>query len=212
MIELVIKIIVSYLLGSISGSLLLGRLRNVDIRSQGSGNAGGTNALRTQGLWFALGVIIIDIGKGALAASVVANWSMGGDPQSALPLIWQSVSCGMAAIIGHIWPVFYGFRGGKGAGTLVGVLAVLAPMAMLWMIVVWLVILVITGYVGLATIMAGIAVPFILLLLGNPSTALLAFAVATALLMVWTHRSNIQRLAQGNENRFERIRIKNWLR
>ncbi len=212
MIELIIKVAVSYLLGSISGSLLLGKFRDVDIRSQGSGNAGGTNALRTQGVWFALGVIVIDIGKGALAAGLVSNWDMFNSSANSLQLPWLAVSCGLAAVAGHIWPIFFSFRGGKGAGTVVGVLAVLAPLLMAGMIFIWLLVMIITGYVGLATIIAAAAVPLIMVLFGDSTVALLSFTVLIAALMLWTHRSNIQRLLQGTENRFERVRIKNWLR
>src|SRR4249919_393222 len=95
---------VAYLLGSLSGSLLLGRLRGVDIRTQGSGNAGGTNALRTQGWRFALGTVLVDVGKGALAAWLARRF---GHDHWTLAVV-------LAAIAGHVWPVFHGFRGGKG--------------------------------------------------------------------------------------------------
>ncbi|MEO0998981.1 MAG: glycerol-3-phosphate acyltransferase, partial [Pseudomonadota bacterium] len=105
---LALKILLAYLAGSVSGSLVMGRLHGgVDIRTAGSGNAGGTNALRTQGAKFALGVIAIDIGKGALAGSIIAN-AFGADPLAAL-------ACVAAAVIGHVYPVWHGFRGGKGA-------------------------------------------------------------------------------------------------
>ncbi len=210
MLELISKIVLAYLLGSISGSLLLGRFRGVDIRTQGSGNAGGTNALRTQGFWFALAVVIVDIGKGVLAVAVIAPlpWfaTTGWSPE------WLMISCGLAAIAGHIWPVYFSFRGGKGAGTVVGVLAVLAPWVMLGMLLTWLLVLVLTGYVGLATMLAAAAIPLLMLMLGLHLPALLIFGGLVALLMVWTHRGNIQRLQQGTENRFDRIRIHNWRR
>src|SRR5687768_1118739 len=102
-------LVAAYLLGSISGSLLLGRLRGVDIRTQGSGNAGGTNALRTQGWRFALGVVLIDVGKGALAAAL-AGFVVPGASHSG----W-TLAAVFAAVAGHVWPLFHGFRGGKGA-------------------------------------------------------------------------------------------------
>lgn len=210
MILVAVKILASYLLGSLSGSLLLGRLRGVDIRTQGSGNAGGTNALRTQGFWFALGVIVIDIGKGAVAAGLVAVWQHSGASVVTLP--WMMAACGLAAVLGHIWPAYFSFRGGKGAGTVVGVLAVIAPLVMAGMIGVWLAVLVLSGYVGLATILAGLMIAPLALLLGNAPPALLAFGVVTGVLMVITHRSNIQRLLHGAENRFERVRVVNWWR
>ena len=113
------------LLGSISGSLLLGRWRGLDIRRHGSGNAGGTNALRVGGWRFALGVVVIDVGKGALA-TLLGAWSLDS---WAVPLDqnWQMASCAFAAVLGHCWPVFFGFRGGKGAGTAIGCILVLSP-------------------------------------------------------------------------------------
>ncbi len=209
MLAVIIKIAVSYLLGSVSGSLLLGRFRGVDIRQQGSGNAGGTNALRTQGKLFALAVIIIDIGKGALAAGLVA---LAFAAQSEISVSMLMAVCGLAAVAGHIWPVFFGFRGGKGAGTVVGVLAVMAPVVMVCMIGIWLVVLVLSGYVGLATMLAGISIPVFMVLFGLTDSGFLLFGVTVALLMLWTHRSNIQRLLQGAENRFERVRINRWWR
>ena len=191
-------IVLSYLLGSASGSLLLGRLRGVDIRTLGSGNAGGTNAFRTQGLKFALGVAAIDVGKGALAA-YLALAMLPADPDAALLAVF-------AAVFGHIWPVFHGFRGGKGAATLVGGLLLVWPQALLVVLGVWLLCLLFTGYVGLSTVLA--------------STSLLAsawffeasagqwlFAAASALLLTFSHRSNLLRLRQGTESRFEKARI-----
>lgn len=209
MLEIIVKVVLSYLLGSLSGSLLIGRLRGVDIRKQGSGNAGGTNALRTQGKLFALAVIIIDIGKGVLAAGVIAHLFAGGSSWSpAMLMAW----CGLAAVAGHIWPVFFGFRGGKGAGTVVGVLAVMSPLVMVCMIGMWLVVLVLTGYVGLATMLAGLSIPLFMSSFGLAASGYLLFGITVALLMLWTHRSNVQRLINGVENRFERVRINRWWR
>ena len=113
-LEQVIKIIISYLIGSISGSMLVGKLNGVDIRTMGSGNAGGTNAFRTQGALFALSVIIIDIAKG-----YIATFYISGDFGQGAPL---GIFCGVASVLGHVYPIYYNFKGGKGAGTLVGVL------------------------------------------------------------------------------------------
>lgn len=206
MASLLANAVLAYLIGSISGSLLLGRLRQVDIREFGSGNAGGTNALRAQGFGFALGVVIIDVGKGALAASL-PNWlEWDGAPLPSAPLV-----CAMAAIIGHCYPVWHGFRGGKGAATAVGGLLVLQPLALVPMLSVWVVCLVITGWVGLSTMLAGITlVPATLWLQG--SRAELAFGVAVALFLVFTHRKNIRAMLDGSEYRFERVRLSRWLR
>jgi glycerol-3-phosphate acyltransferase PlsY len=187
----------AYLLGSISGSLWLGKLRGVDIRTQGSGNAGGTNAFRTQGWAFALGTVLIDIGKGAAAVALM-RWA-GGD------VLLQMLGA-LLAVAGHVWPVFHGFRGGKGAATLVGGLALLWPLALAPLLGLWLLVLLSTGYVGLATVLAGVALPLWALLEGRDG-AWLGFAVAVAILLAWTHRANLQRLRAGNEHRFEKARV-----
>lgn len=197
MITALVLILAAYLLGSLSGSLLLGRLRGVDIRTQGSGNAGGTNALRTQGWRFALGTVAIDIGKGALAAWLARRFA--GDAGVAYLAV-------LAAVAGHVWPVFHGFRGGKGAGTLVGGLLVLWPPAILPLLTVWLLCLTITGYVGLATILAAAALPAFAFAIGADGTRL-AFALAVAAFIAFTHRANLARLRAGNEHRFERARV-----
>lgn len=190
----------AYLLGSLSGSLLLGKLRGVDIRQLGSGNAGGTNALRTQGVWFALGTVLVDIGKGALAAWLAWRWL----PASAHP--GAAYVCALAAVAGHIWPLFHGFRGGKGAATLFGTLIVLWPAALPVLLVVWLLSLSLSGYVGLSTVLAGFSLLALALLIpGQPLR--LAFSACAALLLLFTHRANLARLRAGTESRFERVRV-----
>lgn len=192
-----------YLLGSISGSLLLGRFRGIDIRKQGSGNAGGTNAFRTQGLKFALGVVLIDVGKGALAAYLALRFS-SSTFLDVLPYVAVAT-----AVIGHVWPVFHGFRGGKGAATLVGGVLLLWPMAVLVMLVVWLICLTLTGYVGLSTVVAGFSL-LAFALLDSAPMEVQVFAALIAFLMLFTHRANMQRLWQKNEYRFDKAMI--WRR
>ena len=143
------EILLAYLIGSVSGSLLLGRLRGVDIRQHGSGNAGGTNALRTLGLKFAAGVMLIDVSKGALATWI----GLQGEPDAAMALR-MALGCGFAAVLGHVWPVFHGFRGGKGVATMIGLLLVLWPALLLPLIAVFALVLTTTGYVGLGSILA----------------------------------------------------------
>jgi glycerol-3-phosphate acyltransferase PlsY len=188
----------AYLLGSLSGSLLLGRLRGVDIRTQGSGNAGGTNALRTQGWRFALGVVVIDVGKGALAAGLASRIAHLAPP-------WVFAAVG-AAIAGHVWPLFHGFRGGKGAATLVGGLAVAWPLALVPVLATWLASLVVTGYVGLSTILAALVLAAYSAL-PPVDAARFAFGLVVAALIVYTHRENLRRLRAGTESRFERVRL-----
>jgi glycerol-3-phosphate acyltransferase PlsY len=210
MTDLLIKALLSYLLGSVSGSMVVGAFRHVDIRQSGSGNAGGTNAFRTQGFRFALGVVIIDIGKGALAAGLVPllNLGLGADEAARASL---QLACGFAAVVGHCYPVWYGFRGGKGAATAVGALLVIAPLAIPSMLLTWLLALGITGWVGLGTMLAALSLIPALLLLGADARTVV-FGVLLALFIVFTHRSNIRNMLNGTEYRFERARIANWFR
>lgn len=188
----------AYLLGSVSGSLWLGRLRGVDIRTLGSGNAGGTNALRTQGALFALGVVLIDVGKGLLAAWLARHFLPGHEA--------TAMACVFAAVIGHIWPVWHGFRGGKGAATLVGGLILVWPQALILLFAVWILCLLVTGYVGLSTVLAALSLP-VSAALQNATVAPCVFAGASAVLLTYSHRSNLQRLRAGTENRFEKARL-----
>jgi glycerol-3-phosphate acyltransferase PlsY len=210
MIELLVKVLLAYMLGSVSGSMVVGAVRHVDIRESGSGNAGGTNAFRTQGAWFALAVVAIDIGKGFLAAWLIPNLEMAalGEPVSSQ---FQILACGFAAVVGHCYPVWYGFRGGKGAATAVGALILIEPMALLPLIVTWLVALVLTGWVGLPTMLAAVClIPAFFWL--DASTEKLWFAVLLAAFIIFTHRSNIVNMLNGSEYKFQRIRIVNWFR
>lgn len=206
-----LMLIGGYLIGSISGSLILGRLKQVDIRALGSGNAGGTNAFRTQGWRFALAVVVIDIGKGAIAAGVLP-WLVSASIADQHATITLGTVAGFTAILGHVWPVYFGFKGGKGAGTAVGAVAVLAPSCIGPMFAIWLVTLLATGYVGLATMLAGlILIPAMIGFGPDPTPmSLIVFAVAIAVLIILTHRSNIVRLIQGNENRFNTQKL--WRR
>ncbi len=208
MLDVIVIALGGYLLGSISGSLVLGRFRNVDIRSMGSGNAGGTNALRTLGWKFALLVVLIDVGKGAVAAGVLpflGPW-LSASPASTLTL---GALAGFAAVLGHIWPLYFRLRGGKGAGTAVGVIVVMAPWCILPLLLVWIFTFIGTGYVGLATVLAGLSlVPSMWLLGPEPLPLSLGLlAVGLAVLLVFTHRGNLVRLKSGTENRFEKARL-----
>ncbi|MGB3047939.1 glycerol-3-phosphate 1-O-acyltransferase PlsY [Dokdonella sp.] len=201
---LLAKLVVAYLLGSLSGSLLLGRLRGIDIRQSGSGNAGGTNALRVVGWRFALAVVVIDVGKGALAA-LLGLAPIGGTAATSFDAVTVAAACSFAAVIGHCWPVYFGFRGGKGAGTAVGAILVMAPMLAGMMVVLWLLVVASTRFVGLATVLAALGFPVFVLLaeyFGHPQAdAMLVFSIAVALLIVCTHRGNLLRLWLGQEPR-----------
>ena len=200
MVTALALLLLSYLIGSLSGSLLLGRLRGVDIRAGGSGSTGGTNAFRTQGAWFAAGTVAFDIGKGVLAAWLARRFLPAG-----LPPAWI-YGCAFAAAVGHVWPVFHGFRGGKGAATLLGGLALLWPQVILPALLVWILSLAWSGYVGFSTMMAGMAILISAITWGVEATRL-AYAAAVAGFLVFTHRANLARLRRGTEPRFERVRV-----
>jgi len=208
MLELGLKFTLAYFLGGLMGALVLGQLKGgIDIRTMGSGNAGGTNALRTQGSLFAAGVMLVDIGKGILAVAVIPGLALPlamGDPELDRDLLRHAVALG--AILGHVFPVWYGFRGGKGGATAAGLLCYLAPALAGPIIGLWIAIVFFTGYVGVATMSATIAAAVWLGIFGLPERiALFVFACLVALLTLYTHRGNIQRMWQGNESRFGRF-------
>ena len=202
---LLLRIFVAYLLGSLIGSLVVGRIYGgVDIRTQGSGNAGSTNALRTQGRVFALWVILIDIGKGVLATGVVPY--VFASP-GVLSLEWTAVLCGAAAILGHVFPIFFRFHGGKGFATFLGVLVMLSWQALIVAVIVWCLVLVLSGYVSLSTLLAAWSVPLSAVIMAGTQSPLFWFGLVMALFIVYTHRNNIRRLAGRKENRFTRVML-----
>ena len=209
MLELGIKVLISYLLGSLNGSLILGKFKGVDIRASGSGNAGGTNALRTQGVVFAFFVMVIDVGKGWLPVALLPSMALPGVPiDPEVSRTWLSLACGGAAIAGHCYPVWFNFAGGKGAATTLGVLIAFAPALLLPAGITFVTVLVLTGYVGLSTISAAVAMPLWIAATDfADSLPLFVFLIALALFIVYTHRSNIQRLRDGTEIRSERVML-----
>lgn len=196
-------LLAAYLLGSVSGSLVLGRARGVDIREQGSGNAGGTNALRTQGWKFALGAALVDVGKGVLATWIALRWAPVG---VSLSVTAHGYLAAGAAMVGHVWPLWHGFRGGKGAATLIGGLLVLWPSSLLLILLAWGGMLVSTGFVGLSTVIAVGSLP-VLARLTDADVERMWFSIAAALFIAFTHRNNLQRLRDGTESRFARARL-----
>jgi glycerol-3-phosphate acyltransferase PlsY len=208
--EFPVKVLLAYLLGSIVGSLVVGFVKGgVDIRKSGSGNAGATNALRTQGASFAVWVIIIDVAKGWFAAAVLPALALPGiTPASDDLWLWLPAACAFAAILGHVFPVWHGFRGGKGVATLVGAYAGLMPVLLLPLFATWLVMVMVSGYVGLASIIAALALPvYLLIRFGPVLTSELAFSLACAMLVLYTHRGNVRRMREGAEPRARKL----WL-
>ncbi len=210
MLELGVKFLISYFIGSLMGAMIVGKLRGgVDIREMGSGNAGGTNALRTQGALFALGVVIIDIGKGVIGAGLVPGLEIpfvAADP--IISRTWLTLCCATAVVLGHVWPIYHNFKGGKGAGTYIGTLIFLGPQLIIGVVFVWAWVLVMTGFVGLATMTAASALPIYLGIWFLPDgQPLFIYSVVMAAFIIFWHRSNIQRMRNGTEHRNTAVMI-----
>ncbi|NCF52737.1 glycerol-3-phosphate 1-O-acyltransferase PlsY [Gammaproteobacteria bacterium] len=210
MLELGVKFLISYFIGSVMGAMVVGKLRGgVDIRTMGSGNAGGTNALRTQGLVFAIAVVVIDIGKGIIGAGLVPELELpfvARDPE--ISRTWLALCCSTAAIFGHVWPIYHRFRGGKGAATFIGTLLVVAPTLILPLLFVWSIVLILSGFVGLATMSAAVSLPLWIALTRLPADQpLFIYCAVIAGFIIYWHRSNLQRMRAGIENRNNRVML-----
>jgi glycerol-3-phosphate acyltransferase PlsY len=204
MLELGVKFLISYFIGSLMGAMIVGKLRGgVDIRTMGSGNAGGTNALRTQGVVFALGVVFVDVGKGVIGAGVVPGLDLPfvlQDPE--ISRTWLTLICATGAVVGHVWPIYHGFKGGKGAATLIGTLIILAPKLIIGVLLVWGWMLVMTGFVGLATMTATTMLPIWVGFTRLPEDQpLFIYLTMMAMFVIYWHRSNIRRMREGTEHR-----------
>jgi glycerol-3-phosphate acyltransferase PlsY len=189
-------VVAGYLLGSLSFALLLVRWRTgTDIRKEGSGNAGATNVLRAHGKALGLAVALLDVAKGSAAVLLVRL--VTADPRYA-------AAAGFAAILGHVFPLYSGFRGGKGVATAVGVFLVLAPLGTLACLAVFLAIVASTRYVSLGSVVSMALLPPAAALLSHASRAVVVAAAATAILIVFKHIENLKRLARGEERKFGR--------
>ena len=210
-IQLIFLFLLSYITGSFPTSIIMGKLvKGIDIREHGSGNAGGTNVFRVLGWKPALVVVIIDIFKGWLPTAIYATTLFQNQPINDVGVI--QILCGFAAVLGHTYTIFAGFHGGKGIGTLAGMLLALFPIALPLCILVFITTLILTGYVSLSSIFATVALPIILLILPifgiqHNQLSLLIFALLVPFFTIFTHRSNIVRLREGTENRFEKAMI-----
>lgn len=201
-----LMIAASYVLGSLPTSALAGRLRGVDLRKEGSGNLGFTNALRVLGWKCAAPVLAIDVAKGAVPVLFLAPAMAPGSP---LGPEWAALAAGLAAIAGHVWSVFTGFKGGKGIATTCGVFAALAPLATLVSVAVWLILVLSTRYVSVGSVVAAVVLPVTIALEASlrgteRQAPLIIVAAVVAVLVVLKHRGNLKRLAAGTENRFGR--------
>jgi glycerol-3-phosphate acyltransferase PlsY len=202
MLSLLLILVLSYLAGSIPTAIIASRLvMKDDIRNHGSRNAGATNVYRVMGWKPALVVVLVDIGKGVLAALLVSKLRV--DPLAWHPILVQ-IAAGTAAILGHVWTVFAGFRGGKGVGTAAGVFLSIAPVPVLAALAVWLILLFSTRIMSVASLAAALTLGIALTaqkVLFRPDIPgfLVAGTWAVVVLIVFTHRSNIRRLARGEE-------------
>ena len=184
------SLLLGYLLGSIPSGWLAGRwLKDIDLRELGSGSTGATNVLRQVGKGPALVVFLIDVGKGAAAVLLARALGLGD---------WIQVLAGLTALAGHIWPVWLGFKGGKAVATGLGMFLGLAWPVGLASFGVFLAVFSLSRYVSLASVLAAISLP-LLMAAGSGSTANLVVALVAMLLVLWRHRSNIQRLINGTE-------------
>ncbi|MDW8478885.1 MAG: glycerol-3-phosphate 1-O-acyltransferase PlsY [Xanthomonadales bacterium] len=199
MIEPLLAAALGYLLGSVSGAVLLGRLHGLDPRQHGSGNAGGTNVLRLLGPQVAAAVVAIDLGKGLLAAALGGQlWPEPAGAGAAL--------AGFAAVVGHCYPLWHGFRGGKGVATTAGASLIVLPWQVPPLALVWLLTLLASGIASLASILAALALALLALWPFGELPARL-FAVAAGAWVLLMHQANIERLRQGREPRLERLRL-----
>jgi len=201
LIWIVLAFVVAYLIGSVPGGLVLGRMAGIDLRAHGSGNAGATNAVRAKGMGFGAAVFVFDAAKGILAVAILPYLV-------AKPFPGLAEGCAGAAILGHVAPVWFRFKGGKGFATALGTILILSPLALAVVVGIWIVVLTLTGYVSAATLCGAVAFPVYVAFAGHGRwTPLLLFAIALAVFLVFTHRANLMRLMWGNENRFHKV----WL-
>jgi len=205
----VLALALAYLLGSIPSAVWIGKkFHNIDVRQHGSGNAGTSNTIRVLGWKTGIPVLIIDLGKGWLAAMLPVFFNLA-EPGSAMITNLQ-ILAGVTSIAGHIFPVLAGFRGGKGVATVFGVLLALQPLLTISCFGVFLVILLITGIVSVASMSAGITFPILLFLVfGTPSIVFKIFSIVVAIALLITHRKNIGRLMRGEEAKLIKLGKKN---
>ncbi len=208
MTTILLVLVLSYLLGSIPTSIVVGRVAaGLDIREHGSGNAGATNVYRILGLGPAILTGFVDVAKGSLAVLVISGIHAGTPPQLSADVL--KIVAGGAAVAGHIWTVFAGFRGGKGMATAIGALLFIAPAALGAALVVWLILLFTVRIMSIASLSAAIILPLATWVWetnpdGSTSTELLWFSIVLSLLIFFTHRANIGRILRGEEKRLGR--------
>ncbi len=190
MIKVLISAVIAYFLGNISPAMLISRSKGEDIRTKGSGNAGTTNVLRNYGKKAALLTLAIDMFKGILAVWI--GRLIGGESAA-----FMSAVCVM---VGHVWPVFYGFKGGKGVATSLGVLLAVNWKVALIVLVFALAIMAVSRMVSLGSVSAAVLLPVLCLFMFRPFAP---YALVMAVLVIFKHRTNIQRIVKGTENKLD---------
>ncbi|MFA7421470.1 MAG: glycerol-3-phosphate 1-O-acyltransferase PlsY [Melioribacteraceae bacterium] len=213
MLNLFFVIILSYLVGSIPNSILISKLvRGIDIRNYGSGNAGGSNVFRVLGWKWGILTILLDALKGAIAVILVARFYLDRFPfNNVTPFddfTLVQIICGVTAVIGHVWTLFAGFKGGKGIATGLGVLIMIVTVDMALALGVFFLVVGFSRYISLGSLAAAVSVPLIMIIRENIFNVdirgyhtILPFAILLALFVIYTHRSNIERLLQGSESK-----------
>ena len=195
-------VILAYLVGSVPSAVWIGKaLYGIDVREHGSGNAGATNVIRVLGYKAGIPVMLVDVFKGWAAVQLVYLFPLPGiSPDE---LIYFRIACAAAAVTGHIFPIYVGFRGGKGVGTLAGVAIALYPLDLLIVLGVFIITLTLTRYVSLSSILGAVIFPFaVFFITGERNPGLLILSVLVAVFVPLTHRKNIRRLIRGEENKF----------
>jgi len=191
----ILLVLAGYFLGSVSFAHLFAVSKGLDLRAIGSGNLGATNAARCLGSGYGLAVYCLDAAKGAIPVFCALLWIQ------AVANSWLPALCGFAAVVGHVWPVWHRFRGGKGVATLTGAMFVLQPVAALAAAGVAFVVAKLSGFISLASLVYGIALLIASWFLSDATPPLLSFSGIAMILVFFTHRSNIKRLWGGTESR-----------
>ncbi|PYJ45155.1 MAG: acyl-phosphate glycerol 3-phosphate acyltransferase [Verrucomicrobia bacterium] len=207
MLTLVFVLVASYLLGSIPFGYLAGRIAGIDIRQAGSGNIGATNVVRVLGKRYGYPVFLLDFFKGLGAVEIAIAFARAARPEWGSPEVY-GILAAFASVIGHSFPPWLKFRGGKGVATSAGALFGLMPLAMLIGVAIWIVVFWLTRFVSLASLVTAITLPLVIAILTRlnegRAKALFYSALCIAAVVVWQHRSNLSRLMRGREPRFSR--------
>ena len=203
-VEIILFVLLAYLTGAFPSAVWVGKtFYNTDVREYGSGNAGATNTFRVLGKGAGIPVLFMDIFKGWLSVSYV-NFISNAVALSPELFFENQLAFGIAAVIGHLFPVYTGFRGGKGIATMLGLLIGLQPLAALFSFVVFVVVFLISKYVSLASVIASFAFPiFVILISATTNDSLNLFAIFVPILSLITHQKNIERLIRGEETKIK---------